>query len=82
MTSKLILATTLALVFGSNAFAQQADNIPSPAAKTRAQVVEELKQAQANGRGMPSGFIAFHAPDTRELPAAQDTQPKKTASSK
>jgi hypothetical protein len=30
--------------------------------KTRAEVIAELQQAEANGKGMPSGFVAFDAP--------------------
>lgn len=36
--------------------------------KTRAEVLAELQQAEASGKAMPTGFVAFDAPVT--VPAA------------
>ncbi len=73
MNIKLLPATLLALAASASIFAQQADNATPPSAKTRAQVLEELKQAQASGNDMPTGFIAYHAPATRQ-PAPSPTK--------
>lgn len=75
MKANLLLATLLALAASGSVFAQQADKATPPPAKTRAQVLEELKEAQASGNDMPTGFIAYHAPATKE-PASP---PVKTA---
>ncbi len=72
-----ILGITLALVLSINVMAQQADNTPSPAAKTRAKVIEELKEAQQNGSDMPSGFAAYHAP-ALQAPAVKEQNPAPT----
>ena len=77
MKTTSLLAIALALGLSINAFAQQADNTPSPAAKTRAQVIEELKQAQKNGTDMPRGFVAFHAP-ALQAPDATEKNPSPT----
>jgi len=75
LKTKLLIATLLALAANGSIFAQQADKATPPPAKTRAQVLEELKEAQASGNDMPTGFIAYHAPATKQ-PASP---PAKTA---
>jgi len=77
MKSTSILGIALALGLSINAFAQQADNSPSPAAKTRANVIEELKEAQHNGTDMPGGFAAYHAP-ALQAPVAKEKNPAAT----
>jgi hypothetical protein len=75
MKSKLLLAALLTLSASGSVFAQQAGSATPPPAKTREQVLEELKQAQASGKDMPTGFLAYHAPASKE-PAPE---PAKTA---
>jgi hypothetical protein len=77
MKTTSLFAIALALGLSINTFAQQADNTPSPAAKTRAQVIEELKEAQQNGTDMPRGFVAFHAPKL-QAPASKEQNPSPT----
>ncbi len=77
MKAKFLLTTLLALTASGNLLAQQTGNATSPPAKTRAQVLEELKQAQASGNDMPTGFIAYHAPAIKEpVPAPTQTANK------
>ena len=76
MKTKLLLAALLTLGASGSILAQQTENASSPSSKTRAQALEELRKAQASGIDMPSGFIAYHTPVTKE-----PTQlPTKTAS--
>jgi hypothetical protein len=49
MNARLLLATAIALSSITHVFAQQADNGLSPAAKTRAKVIAQLTQAEADG---------------------------------
>ncbi|HEY8027401.1 MAG TPA: DUF4148 domain-containing protein [Burkholderiaceae bacterium] len=64
--TRLFITALLALAASGSIFAQQADKATPPPTKTRAQVLAELKEAQASGNDMPTGFIAYHAPATKE----------------
>ena len=75
MRTKFLLAALLAWSASAGVVAQQTGNATLPPAKTREQVLEELKQAQASGNDMPTGFLAYHVPATKE-PAPE---PAKTA---
>ena len=60
-----IIAAALILSASVSAMAQQAtssDGKDIPHGKTRAEVIAELKQAEAEGKGMPTSFAAFDAP--------------------
>ncbi|HEX7643609.1 MAG TPA: DUF4148 domain-containing protein [Burkholderiaceae bacterium] len=68
MNPRYYIAALAALVASGDIFAQQTGNAAPPPGKTREQVLEELKQAQASGNDMPTGFIAYHAPVIKEVP--------------
>ncbi|HEX7645563.1 MAG TPA: DUF4148 domain-containing protein [Burkholderiaceae bacterium] len=76
MNTKPLLAGLLAFVASGHIFAQRPDKAAPSPGKTRAQVLEELKQAQESGNDMPTGFLAYHVPPTKAEPQA----PSKTAS--
>ncbi len=56
MNAKLLLAAAIALSSTTYSFAQQADNASLPAVKARAEVIAELKQAEADGSAASSRF--------------------------
>jgi hypothetical protein len=67
MKTAQLFAAALILSASVSAFAQTADSSNQQAkeishGKTRAEVIAELQQAEANGKGMPSGFVAYDAP--------------------
>ena len=65
MKTAQIIAAALILSASVSALAQQAttqDSKDIPHGKTRAEVIAELKQAEADGKAMPTSFAAFDAP--------------------
>ncbi len=62
MNVKQLIAATLVLFATSAAFAQQNYDGSAPARKTRAQVTEELHQAQADGSAASYGFLGLSNP--------------------
>jgi hypothetical protein len=65
MKTAQFIAAALILGASVSAMAQQAasqDSKDIPHGKTRAEVIAELKQAEAEGKAMPSSFAAFDAP--------------------
>ena len=76
MNTKPLLAGLLVFFASTHIFAQQPDKVAPSQGKTRAQVLEELKQAQESGDYMPTGFLAYHVPPTKAEPQA----PTKTSS--
>ncbi len=73
MKTAQLLAAALILSASVSAMAQQSSSTAAaPAAtqeskgiaqgKTRAEVIAELKQAEAEGKAMPTGFVAYDAP--------------------
>jgi hypothetical protein len=89
MNMKTTQLITAALIFSASvsAFAQQTTDTATNAyptavkqeskeivrGKTRAEVIAELQDAEAAGKAMPTGFVAFDAP------AAVTNAPAKTA---
>ena len=71
MKTVQMIAAALILSASVSALAQQAAETHTAAAqeskeivrgKTRAEVRAELQQAEAEGKGMPTGFVAYDAP--------------------
>lgn len=64
MKTAQIIAAALIFSASVSAMAQQtvADSKEITHGKTRAEVVAELKQAEAEGKAMPTGFVAYDAP--------------------
>ena len=64
MKTVQIIAAAFILGTSISAMAQQAnaDGKEIVHGKTRAEVVAELKQAEAEGKAMPTGFVAYDAP--------------------
>lgn len=66
MKTAQLIAVALILSASVSAMAQQADTHANSTqivrGKTRAEVVAELQQAQAEGKDMPTGFVAYDAP--------------------
>ena len=69
MKTAQMIAATLILSASVSAMAQQSTSTPATQeskgiaqGKTRAEVVAELKQAEAEGKSMPTGFVAYDAP--------------------
>jgi hypothetical protein len=52
----LLLAAVIALSSTTYTYAQQADNVSLPAVKARAEVIAELKQAEADGSAASTRF--------------------------
>jgi hypothetical protein len=61
MKTAQLIATALILGVSVSALAQQ-EGKEIMRGKTRAEVVAELKQAESEGKAMPSSFAAFDAP--------------------
>ncbi len=66
MKTAQMIAAALILSASVSALAQQStatqDGKGIAQGKTRAEVIAELKQAEAEGKGMPTSFVAFDAP--------------------
>ena len=62
MNVKHLIAAVAALTLAGAAFAEQGDVTPYQAGKTRAQVIEELRQAQADGSAQTYGFAGLNSP--------------------
>ena len=81
MKTAQMIAAALILSASVSAMAQQADTHASStrivSGKTRAEVVAELQQAQAEGKGMPTGFVAYDAPAKSGTAPANTTVARK-----
>ncbi|HEX7643512.1 MAG TPA: DUF4148 domain-containing protein [Burkholderiaceae bacterium] len=65
MKTAQIIAAAVIFATSVSAMAQQAasqDNKDIPRGKTRAEVIAELKQAEAEGKSMPTSFAAYDVP--------------------
>ena len=62
MNAKQLIATVAALTIAGTAFAQQAEVTNVQSGKTRAQVIAELQQAQANGTAETYSFVGTQNP--------------------
>jgi hypothetical protein len=64
MKTTQMIAAALILTASVSAFAQQTNVQEKEVShgKTRAEVIAELQQAEANGKAMPTGFVAYDAP--------------------
>lgn len=61
MNVKYLIAAA-ALTLAGTAFAEQGDTTPYQAGKTRTEVIEELRQAQADGSAQTYGFVGLNNP--------------------
>jgi hypothetical protein len=76
MSMKQLVTAAFALAVASLAQADQSAEGPTAAAKSRAQVLEELRQAQADGSAKTYGFLGLFNPAAKATQPGQAVKPE------